>query len=52
MGPDPAFYPSPRIATRAPAEKLAFVAIHEKISTVGNEDVLCVARQDIDLDYQ
>jgi methanethiol oxidase len=24
--PDPTFYPSPRMATKAPAEKLAYVA--------------------------
>src|SRR5215472_11790 len=42
--PDPSFYPSPRLAARAPAEKLAYVASFDP--TRQRKDVLAV----VDLD--
>ena len=33
--PDPTFYPSPKMAMQAPAEKLAFVAMLNAKATAG-----------------
>ena len=45
--PDPTFYPSPKMAMQAPAEKLAFVAMLNPMHT-GKPDALAVVDVDAD----